>query len=172
MRDADDVYRLPTDWHRYQGQRRYVLSFATQPRWRCLTYAVRGRDGRVLTHLTAAKVLTWHMRALRRAGETLIFRPRKDARPSRTRRRRWLQRVLWAALPRDELAARKLVAEVTPHAFRAGLAGDLHEEGVAWQAIAMWCRWHSMRAMRMYVSRPALRTARTSHHFRFIPSQS
>lgn len=45
-------------------------------------------------------------------------------------RRRWLQRVLWAALPLDQQAARKMVTDVTPHAFRAGLAGDAHDEGV------------------------------------------
>lgn len=32
VKDADDVFRLPTDWHRYQGQHRYVLSFAEKPR--------------------------------------------------------------------------------------------------------------------------------------------
>ena len=30
-----------------------------------------------------------------------------------------------AMMPMDELEARKLVEDVTPHAFRAGLAGDL-----------------------------------------------
>ena len=88
VKDADGVFRLPTDWHRYQGQRRYVLSFAEKPRWRCLTYAVRGQDGRVLAHLTAAKVLTWHIRALKRAGEEFIFRPHKHRRTSRMERRR------------------------------------------------------------------------------------
>ena len=33
--------------------------------------------------------------------------------------------TLLAALPMDELEVRKLVEDVTPHAFRAGLAGDL-----------------------------------------------
>ena len=115
-RGADGVFRLPTDWHRYQGQRRYVLSFSERPRWRCLTYTVRAQDGSVLARLTAAKVLTWHLRALQRAGETLIFRPRTGVRPSRLERRRWLQRVIWEALPLDEHAAREMVAAVTPHA--------------------------------------------------------
>ena len=126
----------------------------------------------MLANLTAAKVLTWHMKTLQRAGEEFIFRPYKGRRASRTERRRWLQRVLWAALPLDQKAARKMVTDVTPHAFRAGLAGDLHEEEVSWQGIAMWCRWHSMRAMRMYASRPPLRTARTSKAFRFMPGRA
>ena len=84
----------------------------------------------MLATLTAAQVLQWHVRALERAGETLLFRPVKGCRPTRTGRRRWLQRVLWAALPLGEHAARKMVAHVTPHAFRAGLAGDLHGSDV------------------------------------------
>ena len=128
--DADGVFHLPTDWHRYQGQRRYVLRFAAKPRWECLRYAVRGQDGSVRATLTAAQVLQWHVRALERAGETLLFRPVKGCRPTRTGRRRWLQRVLWAALPLGEHAARKMVVHVTPHAFRAGLAGDLHGSDV------------------------------------------
>ena len=76
--------------------------------------------------------------------------------------------TLLVALPLDEEEARKWVADVTPHAFRAGLAGDLVSAEAAWRAITMWCRWHSMRAMRMYVSRPALFTVRRSLRFRVI----
>ena len=166
---ADATYRLSTDWHRYQGQRKYVLTFAKLPRWKCLSYTVSAQDGTTLARLTAASIMDWHFRALREAGELFVFRPRKLGRPSRQHRRQWLQRVLWAALPMDQLAAREMVKYVTPHAFRAGLAGDMHSEGVAWQAIAMWCRWHSMRAMRMYASRPALQTTRTSVSFRLVP---
>ena len=36
----------------------------------------------------------------------------------------------------------------------------------------MWCRWHSMRAMRMYASRPALFTVRRSLRFRVITAWS
>ena len=165
---ADGAYRLVTDWHRYQGQRRYVLTFAAAPQWRCLSYDVRARDGSVATTLTAATVTRWHFRMLQEAGESSVFKPLAGRKYTRARRRQWLQDLLLAALPLHEHAARKMVADVTPHAFRAGIAGDMHEEQVQWQLIAMWCRWHSMRAMRMYASRPALRTARTSAAFRLV----
>ena len=167
-RDADGAYRLVTDWHRYQGQRRYVLTFARAPRWKCLCYDVRATNGSVVTSLTTALVMQWHFRVLREAGESKVFEPVKGQRPSRAARRKWLQETLLAALPMHELAARQMITFVTPHAFRAGIASDLHEEQVPWQAIAMWCRWHSLRAMRMYASRPALHTARTSRQFRLI----
>ena len=118
--------------------------------------------------MTAADLLDWHFRMLHAADEILIFRPQKDRKPTRAERREWLVNTLLAALPVDEEEARTLVKDVTPHAFRAGLAGDLVGADVAWRAIAMWCRWHSMRAMRMYASRQALFTVRRSLRFRVI----
>jgi len=112
--------------------------------------------------------MQWHFDLLRAAGESKIFQPVVDAEPTRVARTQWLRDTLLAALPLQERAARSMIAYVTPHAFRAGIASDLNDEQVSWQAIAMWCRWHSMRAMRMYASRPALHTTRTSREFRLL----
>ena len=122
--------------------------------------------------ITAADILRWHFKILQEEGEQLVFQPVKGQSPTRQNRKTWLQETLLAALPLDETDAREMVKDVTPHAWRAGLAGDLMTAEVAWNMIAMWCRWHSMRAMRMYASRPALHTARTSKRFRLIRSQS
>ena len=165
---ADGSFRLTTDWHRYQGQRRYVLEFAARPRWRCLRYDVRRQDATVVASLTAANILSWHFEMLREANEKIVFQPVIGARPTRLQRRSWLQTTLLAALPLGETAVRADVKFVTPHAFRAGLAGDLLRADVAWNSIAIWCRWHSMRAMRMYATRPALFTKRRSQAFRII----
>ena len=72
---SDGAYRLVTDWHRYQGQRRYVLTFAVTPQWRCLWYNVTVTGGSVATTLTAATVTRWHFRMLQEAGESSVFRP-------------------------------------------------------------------------------------------------
>ena len=165
---ADGTYRLSTDWHRYQGQRRYVLEFSSQPRWNCLRYDVHRLDGSIAATWTAADVLRWHFAMLSECGERLLFRPKLGEQPTRQDRKAWLQQTLLAALPLDEVDARKMVDDVTPHAWRAGIAGDLTKAEVAWNMIALWCRWHSMRAMRMYASRPALSSARRSKRFRII----
>ena len=165
---ADGVFRLVTDWHRYEGQRRYCLQFASSPRWDCLSYGVRRADGSVAARLTAADLLAWHFRQLRRVDEYIVFAPRKGVTPSRQLRQRWLRSAVLAALPLGDHAARVAAELITPHAFRAGLAGDLNELDVQWQTIALWCRWHSMRAMRMYASRPALQASRVSRGFRVI----
>ena len=101
---------------------------------------MRRQNTSVVTTLTAADILTWHFEMLREAGEVIVFRPVAGAQPTRLARKRWLQRVLLAALPLDETAAREEVKHVTPHAFRAGLAGDLLQAEVAWNTIAIWCR--------------------------------
>ena len=165
---GDGAYRLTTDWHRYQGQRRYVLEFASAPRWGCLRYDVRRRDLTIAATLTAADLLKWHFAILATNGETLVFRPKRGERPTRHERKIWLQQALLTALPLEESDARAMVSDVTPHAWRAGIAGDLMKAEVSWNMIAMWCRWHSMRAMRMYASRPSLGAARRSALFRLI----
>ena len=83
---ADGAYRLITDWHRYSGQRRYCLVFATAPRWDCLQYSLRRADGTVYATVTAAQLLSWHFSQLRQAGESVVFAPVKGTVPSRLQR--------------------------------------------------------------------------------------
>ena len=71
--------------------------------------------------------------------------------------------------PMRECQARALVAEVTPHSFRAGLAGDLLREGASFQTIGSVCRWNSMYDIRMYAERPCLSMSRSTEVFRLIP---
>ena len=167
---ADGAYRLITDWHRYSGQRRYCLVFAAAPRWDCLRYSLRRADGTVYATVTAAQLLSWHFSQLRQAGESVVFAPVKGTVPSRLQRQEWLREALLAALPLEEGAARALVRFVSPHAFRAGLAGDLHRAGVAWQAIQSWCRWETRTAMLLYALRPELFAASSSFWLRMVPN--
>ena len=74
-------------------------------------------------------------------------------------------------MPACETDTMTLVDGVTPHAFRAGLAGDLAAEGAPWQSIAVQCRWNSMRAMRMYAGRPSLQAQRRSRLFCVLASR-
>ena len=162
VRDAYGTFRLATDWHRYSGRRSYCLEFARVPRWPCLKYVVRSPEGVHVASLVTAQVLQWHFDQLERAGESLVFAPVLGAPTSRAQRKRWLQDALLAALPLHEGAVRRLVDLVSPHAFRAGIAGDLLRAGVPPQSIAIWCRWWSMRAMRLYADRQELCFGRTS----------
>ena len=162
VRDAHGTFRLVTDWHRYSGRRSYCLEFALVPRWPCLRYVVRSADGVQVASIVTAQVLQWHFDQLASVGESLVFAPVRGAPTSRAQRKRWLQDTLLRALPLHEGAVRRLVDLVSPHAFRAGIAGDLLRAGVAPQSIAIWCRWWSMRAMRLYADRQELCFSRTS----------
>ena len=161
-KDMHGTFRLVTDWHRYSGQRSYCLEFGHVPRWPCLRYAVFDAAGTHRASLVTAQVMKWHFDQLESVGESYVFAPELGATLSRARRKLWLQQTLLAALHTNEDAVRHLVALVSPHAFRAGLAGDLLRAGVAPQTIAIWCRWWSMRAMRLYADRQELCLSRTA----------
>ena len=165
----DNSLRLITDYSRYSGRRQFCIEFPAVPRFECMWYQVKDENGKVLRTLTAAEVLQWHIEQLRDEGERHIFRPTKGVMPTRDKRQRWLRRTLWNALPMRERRARTLVAEVTPHSFRAGLAGDLLREGASFQTIGSVCRWKSMYDMRMYSERPCLSMSRETENFRPIP---
>ena len=159
--DIHGTFRLVTDWHRYSGQRSYCLEFGHVQRWPCLRYPVYDADGVHIASLVTAQVMRWHFDQLEAAGESTVFAPVLGRTLSRVQRKAWLQQSLRAALFPDERAVRDKVALVSPHAFRAGLAGDLLRAGVPPQTIAIWCRWWSMRAMRMYADRLELCFSRT-----------
>ena len=166
---TDNSLRLVTDYNRYSGMRQFCIEFAMFPRFACMWYEVRDEDGKVLRTLTAATIMQWHIDILRERGETHFYRPVKGARPTRARRQTWLRRMLWMALPIRERKARTLVADVTPHSFRAGLAGDLLREGASFEVIGSVCRWRSMYDIRLYAERPSMSMSRTTERCRYIP---
>ena len=98
-----------------------------------------------------------------------MFAPVRGERPKHDDRQRWLRHTLLAALPLHDTVARALVADVSPHSFRSGLASDLLREGVAIQLIGSICRWNAIKAIRLYAERPSLTMARETSTFRDIP---
>ena len=165
---ADGSMHLVTDWSRYTGRRQFCIEFAASPRFESMWYEVRTPNGDVVTTYTAATLLRWHFARLRRDGETRVFAPVQNETCSRDQRQAWLREVLLAALPTNERYARAAVDDVTPHSFRAGLAGDLHREGVGLPRIGSVCRWNTQRVVRLYAERPSLSVLRMTNVFRFI----
>ena len=99
----------------------------------------------------------------------MVFAPGCGAKADYEGRKAWLQASLRAALPTGEVAAIALVDDVSPHSFRSGAASDLLREGVSLQMIASVCRWHAMKAVRIYAERPVLSMSRTGNGFRVAP---
>ena len=164
----DFAYSIMTDWHRYAGRNKFCLLFKSFPKKKCLWYELRNRDGEVVDTIGAATLMAWHFEMLREAGESLVFAPTPGREATWQERTQWLRDALLAALPEDELAARQLVKDVTPHSFRPGFAGDLRREGMRLDDIALECRWIGLRNPRMYSSRSTLSAARKSANFRII----
>ena len=99
----------------------------------------------------------------------MLFAPVRGAKANYDDRKTWLHTSLRAALPAYEAAAIALVDDVSPHSFRSGAASDLLREGASLQMIASVCRWHSLKAVRIYAERPVLSMSRTGNDFRVVP---
>ena len=164
--DASGTFRLVTDWGRYPGQ--YTIEFSASPRFEAMWYHIFAPCGDLIDTYPAATILHWHFRRLQRDGERQIFAPVAGELCSRDDRQAWIRAVLSDALPVLERDAQHAVTDVTPHSFRAGLAGDLFREGVSLQRIASICRWHTPRVVRMYAERPSLSASRLTDGFRPI----
>lgn len=154
-------YTLVTDWHRYSGKHRYFLSFPVKPKLLALRYVLHPTPTSTVV-LSAGTIMRWHFQWMRSVGETVVFCPRgPGVTPDRAARQKWLRLILSLALPKDDTAARAAISEVTPHAFRPGLANDLIADGMPFQDMMRFCRWASERVARMYAARPTLGMLRT-----------
>ena len=158
----EQCFNLVTDWHRYSGRYRYLLSFFKRPVRAELRYDVKRDDGSTAV-ITAGLVLQWHFEALRAEKEEVVFCPQGSGFvPSAVERQAWLRRILLAALPLSDVAARAAVEKVSPHSFRPGLAGDYLRGALPWPEIMRLCRWHSKSVAIMYAERPSLGMLRVS----------
>ena len=166
--DAAGTIRLVTDYSRYSGLRQFSIEFAASPRFEEMWYNIFAPSGALIDSYPAATLLHWHFRRLERDGERRVFAPELGEVCSRDDRQAWIREVLLAALPISEREARAAVEEVTPHSFRAGLAGDLFRAGVSLQRIQSICRWHVPRVVRIYAERPCLSASRLTEGFRLI----
>lgn len=163
----DGTIRLVTDWAR-NISRRFYIEFSVSPRFEAMWYDIYAPNGDLIDNYPAATVLTWHFRQLQEAGERFVFAPIVGETCSRDDRQAWIRETLLEALPVLEREARAEVANVTPHSFRPGLAGNLHREGVGVPRIGSICRWNTPRVVRIYAERPCLSAFRLTNGFRLI----
>ena len=165
---ASGSIRLVTDWSRYSGRRQFAIEFSSSPRFEAMWYHIYAPNGDLIDSYPAATLLLWHFRRLQRDGERHVFAPELGHTCSRDDRQELIRQALLSALPVSEREARVAVEDVSPHSFRAGLAGDLFRAGVSLQRIASICRWHAPRVVRIYAERPCLSAHRLTNGFRLI----
>ena len=133
---------------------------------RARMYTLRDSHGHEVDYVSAATVLSWHFHFLASVQAHTVFAPRAGELSTRADRQQWLRAALLDALPLQDIRARTMVEDVTPHSFRPGLVGDLLSEGMLPQAIAVECRWSDIRNVRLYGERLPLSAARRSPAFR------
>ena len=120
------------------------------------------------TFMIPATLMQWHFNELRASGERHVFRPVVGQVTSREERQTWIRQALLTALPLHERKARELVHDVSPHSFRAGIAGDVAREGHSLQTVGAICRWNAQKAIRLYAERPCLSMFRQTDDFRVV----
>ena len=144
------AYRFASDWRKMKRGGSFTLPFEASPRFKCMVYPAFDSDGNKVGTFTAADVLEWRTSITRASTGRRLF-----SAPGGGAKREEFQRFLHTSFRRllvgstEEISA--LVAAITPHSFRAGMASDLQRCGVPVKVIMKLGRWESERAMRQYV---------------------
>ena len=147
--EPDQCWRLASDWHKMRRRMdTYTVEFPTFPTFASMSYKVYASDGSVRRSFTAAQVLQWHMEGEKSKQARDLFAPEDESSSSF---QKWLRASFKALLAEDAKEVIALVDAITPHSFRAGIAGDLDRENVPRARIKKVGRWESDRAMEQYI---------------------
>ena len=167
----DKTYRVAADWRKMRNGGEYTVPFPVSPQYQAMYYPVYSPGGAVIGSFTAAAVLAWQVRLTGSSQARRLFAPDGGEAPRRSECQcfmRWSFRSLLTA-GKGEVSA--WVATMTPHGWRAGVAGDLHREKVRPKIIMQTGRWRSRRAMEQYI-RDGLAQQLSQPTFRPIPLSS
>ena len=148
---VDSTFRFAADWRKMKEGGPYTVPFPASPQYAAMYYPAYSAGGAVVGSFTAADVLGWRVKQVGSARASRLFSPPGADAPRRSDLQcfmRWSFRSL-LTMDRGELEA--LVEAMTPHGWRAGVAGDMHREGVRPKLIMRTGRWRSKRAMEQYV---------------------
>lgn len=145
----DKCWRLVADWHKMRRRvDTYAIDFPANTRFAAMKYAIYASNGAIEDTFNAAQVLRWQMQEEKSAKARDVFAPENTTAGSF---QKWLRNSFKALLAEDEEEVAALVEAMTPHSFRAGMAGDLERENVSRNRIKKIGRWTSDRAMEQYI---------------------
>ena len=145
----DQCWRLASDWHKMRRRvHTYTVDFPRKPQFQAMVYQIYASDGSTRQTFTAAQVLQWHMQDVGSKKAKDVFAPENT---SSNHFQKWLRASFKALLAEDADEVTALVQAITPHSFRAGMAGDLERENVPRSRIKKLGRWDSDRAMEQYI---------------------
>ena len=149
---SDKTYSVVSDWRKMkQLTGEYAVKFPATPKFDAMVYDAYDANGSVIKTFTAASVLKWQTRIARSNKGKYVFEPEEGKEPSAKRFKEWLRASFHALLEGNKSEVAALVGAITPHSFRAGLAGDLERSNVPRATIKKHGRWASTRAMEQYI---------------------
>ena len=147
---ADRTYRLASDWRKMKRGGAFTIPFPLKPQFSSMKYHGYSKYGHETIEFTAALILQWHI-ARRQTSAGNLFAPfGTNSKPSRRAFQVWLRESFRRLLIGDVKEIAALIAAISPHSFRAGMAGDLERERVPRLHIKKVGRWTSDSAMEQY----------------------
>ena len=147
---ADRTYRLASDWRKMKRGGAFTVPFPLNPQFSSMKYHGYSKYGHETNEFTAALILQWHI-ARRQTSSGNLFAPfGANSKPSRRAFQVWLRESFRRLLTGNVKEISALIAAISPHSFRAGMAGDLERERVPRLHIKKVGRWTSDSAMEQY----------------------
>ena len=144
---ADRTYRLAADWRKMKKGGAFTVPFPVHPEFKAMRYTGYDPQGRATDHFTAGLVLQWHI-ARRGSTKGNLFSPLgSSTKPSRRAFQVWLRESFKRLLVGNRKEIDALITAISPHSFRAGMAGDLERERIPRLHIKKIGRWTSDSAM-------------------------
>ena len=144
-------YKEAAGWLELGHQSDEKIKFPMEPRFRAMEYEAYGSKGETLHTFTAAKVLQWHTANVGSKRGRDLFAPSFGKEPSSSDFKKWLRESFRMLLVGDKQEIEALVQAITPHSFRAGMAGDLERDDIPRPTIKKVGRWKSNEAMEQYM---------------------
>ena len=167
--DIDKTHRMASDWTKMKRAGSFTIPFPAEPSFSAMRYPMYSKTGVETGSFTAADVLSWRVNTTGSRNARRLFGSRHSGRPDRGAFQWFLRTSFRRLLIGKSQEVEALVRAITPHSFRAGMASDLHRQGVAIKVIMKLGRWYSERAMRQYV-RDGL--GQRLSNARFLPLQA
>ena len=166
---VDNTYRFGNDWRKMKRGGPYTISFPSKPKFSSMIYPRFSTDGRQIDTFTAADVLGWRAKQVGSMKARRLFSSKGAGEPVRSDFQKFIRQTFKSLLVGNRKEIAKLVQEMTPHSFRAGMASDMHRAGVPVKTIMKQGRWESERAMSQYI-RDGLGQQIRSAEYRRIPT--
>jgi hypothetical protein len=147
----EGLFRMAADWRKMKHGGPFTVPFPGKPKLEPMIYPAFDEKGNKIDSFTAADVLRWQIDI---EGSNMckhIWAPTGRKRPTRAALQQFIRDSFAALLTANKDEVDALVKAMTPHSWRAGMAGDLDRAGHPITVNMRVGRWFSERATKLYI---------------------